>query len=44
MLDVAVSYAEQTAVVRFDDSKTAVAALTRATAGVGFPSELLATQ
>ena len=43
VLDVAVSYAEQTAVVRFDDNKTAVAALTRATAGVGFPSELLAT-
>ncbi len=44
VLDVAVSYAEQTAVVRFDDNKTAVAALTRATAGVGFPSQLLATQ
>ena len=44
VVDVAVSYAEQTAVVRFDDSKTAVAMLTRATAGVGFPSELLATQ
>ena len=44
VLDVTVSYAEQTAVVRFDDAKTAVAALTRATAGVGFPSQLLATQ
>ena len=36
--DVAVSYEEQTATVRFDDDKTTVAALTRATAEVGFPS------
>ena len=41
--DVAVSYEEQTATVRFDDDKTDVTALTQATADVGFPSEPLAT-
>jgi mercuric ion binding protein len=42
VLDVNVSYDDQVAIVQFDDQKTGVAALTRATAGVGFPSELLA--
>lgn len=38
---VEVSYAEKRAVVTFDDAKADVAALTKATAGVGFPSELV---
>lgn len=37
---VKVSFAEKIAVVTYDDSKTEVAALTAATAGVGFPSIL----
>lgn len=36
--EVKVSYADQTAVVRFDDAKTDVTALTDATKAVGFPS------
>jgi mercuric ion binding protein len=36
-----VSYAEKTAVVTFDEAETTVAALTQATAGVGFPSEVI---
>jgi mercuric ion binding protein len=36
-----VSYAEKTAVVTFDDAEITVAALTRATAGVGFPSRVI---
>jgi mercuric ion binding protein len=36
-----VSYAEKTAVVTFDDTRTTVAALTEATAGVGFPSRVI---
>jgi periplasmic mercuric ion binding protein len=36
-----VSYAEKMAVVTFDDAKTTVAALTQATAGVGFPSRVI---
>jgi periplasmic mercuric ion binding protein len=35
-----VSYAGKTAVVTFDDARTTVAALTEATADVGFPSRL----
>jgi mercuric ion binding protein len=35
-----VSYPEKTAVVTFDDARTTVAALTQATAGVGFPSRV----
>jgi mercuric ion binding protein len=35
---VDVSLAERAAVVTFDDTKAAVATLTEATAGVGFPS------
>jgi mercuric ion binding protein len=35
-----VSYAEKTAVVTFDDARTTVAALTQATADVGFPSRV----
>lgn len=35
---VEVSFAEKAAVVTFDDRKTEVAALTLATAGMGFPS------
>jgi mercuric ion binding protein len=36
--DVTVSYGEQTATVTFDDERTNVAALTAATAEVGFPA------
>jgi mercuric ion binding protein len=36
-----VSYAEKKAVVTFDDARTTVAALTQATAGVGFPSRVI---
>ena len=43
VLDVVVSYDDQVAIVRFDDDKTDVTALTQATADVGFPSEPLAT-
>ena len=35
-----VSYADKTAVVTFDDTKTAVTALTAATTNAGYPSEL----
>ncbi|MGE0333865.1 MAG: mercury resistance system periplasmic binding protein MerP [Gammaproteobacteria bacterium] len=38
---VDVSYADKRAVVTFDDAKTDVAVLTKATAGVGFPSEVV---
>ena len=38
---VEVSYDEKTAVVTFDDEKAAVAALTTATASVGFPSTVI---
>lgn len=41
--DVKVSYEQQQAVVRFDDKSTSVAALTKATAGVGFPSTVVST-
>ena len=41
VLDVKVSYADQIAVVRFDDGRTSVGALTQATASVGFPSKRL---
>lgn len=37
---VEVSYASKQAVVTFDDEKADVAALTEATAGIGFPSKL----
>ncbi len=43
VLGVKVSYDDQVAIVRFDDDKTDVTALTQATAEVGFPSEPLAT-
>ncbi len=43
VLGVKVSFDDQVAIVRFDDDKTDVTALTQATAGVGFPSEPLAT-
>ncbi len=43
VLDVKVSYDDQVAIVRFDDDMTGVTMLTQATADVGFPSELLAT-
>ncbi len=39
--DVRISYREQKAIVKFDDEKTTVAALTKATADVGFPSRLI---
>ncbi len=38
---VKVLYREQEALVTFDDAKTTVAALTEATAAVGFPSRLI---
>ena len=41
VLDVKVSYADQQAVVRFDDAQTNVSALTDATRSVGFPSKRL---
>jgi len=41
VLDVNVSYGDQVAIVRFDDDKTGVTALTQATSNVGFPSEPL---
>ncbi len=41
VLDVNVSFDDQVAVVRFDDGRTSVTALTQATADVGFPSEPL---
>ena len=40
---VKVSFKNKTALVTFDDGKASVAALTAATANVGFPSTLLAT-
>ncbi len=43
VLVVKVSYDDQVAIVRFDDDKTNVTALTQATADVGFPSKPLAT-
>ncbi len=43
VLDVKVFYDEQRAVVRFDDERTSVAALTKATADVGFPSTVVST-
>lgn len=39
--EVTVSFETRTAVVTFDDARTGPAALTEATAGVGFPSRLL---
>ncbi len=38
---VKVSYADQTAIVRFDDAKTKVTALMDATKAVGFPSSVI---
>ena len=43
VLEVKVSFDDQVAIVRFDDGRTSVTELTRATANVGFPSEPLAT-
>ncbi|MEE9267600.1 MAG: cation transporter [Gammaproteobacteria bacterium] len=43
VLVVKVSYDDRVAIVRFDDDKTGVSALTQATAGVGFPSKPLLT-
>ncbi len=40
---VKVSFKNKTALVTFDDGEASVAALTAATANVGFPSTLLAT-
>lgn len=39
---VAVSYEDQSATVTFDDQRTTVAALTEATAEIGFPATLAA--
>ena len=39
--EVRISYREQKATVKFDDEKTTVSALTKATADVGFPSRLI---
>ena len=43
VLDVNVSYDDQVAIVRYDDDRTDVTALTQATADVGFPSQPVAT-
>ena len=37
----AVSFADKTATVTFDDARTDVAALTQATAAAGYPSEIV---
>lgn len=42
--DVSVSYDAQTATVRYDDEKATIAALTQATADVGFPSKLASSE
>jgi mercuric ion binding protein len=39
--EVTISYRKQIAVVRFDDARTAVPALTQATADMGFPSTVM---
>ena len=39
--EVKVSYAEQTATIRFDDAETDATALTNATKAVGFPSSVI---
>ncbi len=39
--EVIISFEKKTAVVTFDDAKANLAALTKATEGVGFPSMLL---
>jgi mercuric ion binding protein len=44
VLDVAVSYDAQTATVRYDDEKATIAALTQATADVGFPSKVASSE
>lgn len=44
VLDVAVSYDDQTATVRYDDEQTTIAALTQATADVGFPSKVASSE
>ncbi len=36
-----VSYADKTATVTFDDARTSIAAVTRATADAGYPSKVL---
>lgn len=43
VLEVTVSYDDQVAIVRYDDDRTDVAALARATADVGFPASPVAT-
>ena len=44
VLDVAVSYDDQTATVRYDDERTTTTAITQATADVGFPSKVATTE
>lgn len=44
VLDVSVSYDAQTATVRYDDEKATIAALTQATADVGFPSKVASSE
>ncbi len=39
--EVTISYAKQIAVVRFDNERTGVSALTQATADLGFPSTVM---
>jgi mercuric ion binding protein len=43
VLDVTVSYDAQTATVRYDDEAATVTALTQATAAIGFPSKVSAS-
>lgn len=44
VLDVSVSYENQTATVRYDDEKTTTTLLTQATADVGFPSKVASSE
>lgn len=40
VVDARVSFEERTAVVRYDDTRTGVGALTRATGETGYPSQI----
>lgn len=40
VIDAQVSFEQRTAVVRYDDTRTGIEALTRATANAGYPSRM----
>lgn len=40
VIDATVSFEQRTAVVRYDDTRTGIEALTRATANAGYPSRI----